>query len=156
VVPPLLREFGPDVLVSQHGCDSHALDPLAHLALSLDAQRRSYGWLHELAHEVCDGRWVALGGGGYEVVDVVPRAWAHLVGIAAHAPVDPAAEVPPGWRDYVRARYGRQSPARMTDGQDAAFTPWSSGCDPADPLDRTVLATRRAVFPLHGLDPWLD
>ena len=34
VVPPLLRAFEPDVLVTQHGCDTHALDPLAHLALS--------------------------------------------------------------------------------------------------------------------------
>src|SRR6476659_3933188 len=42
VVPPLLRAFAPDVLVTQHGCDSHVLDPLAHMALSLDAQRASY------------------------------------------------------------------------------------------------------------------
>ena len=156
VVPPLLREFDPQILVSQHGCDSHVLDPLAHLALSLDAQRASYLRLHELAHEHCDGRWVAVGGGGYEVVDVVPRAWAHLVGLAAHVPVDPEQEVPPEWSAYVRERYGRPAPARMTDGRDAAFRPWSQGCDPADPLDRVVLATRRAVFPLHGLDPWLD
>ena len=31
VVPPLLRAFAPEVLVSQHGCDSHRLDPLANL-----------------------------------------------------------------------------------------------------------------------------
>ena len=30
---------------------------------------------HELAHELCEGRWVALGGGGYAVREVVPRAW---------------------------------------------------------------------------------
>jgi acetoin utilization protein AcuC len=156
VVPPLLRQFEPDILVTQHGCDSHALDPLAHLALSLDAQRASYLRLHELAHELCGGRWVAVGGGGYELVDVVPRAWSHLVGIAAHAPVDAEQDVPAGWRDFVRERYGRPAPARMTDGRDAAFRPWSAGCDPADPLDRVVLATRRAVFPLHGLDPWRD
>src|SRR5919202_3210911 len=83
-VPPLLRAFEPDALVTQHGCDSHALDPLAHMALSLDAQRASYAALHDLAHEFAGGRWRALGGGGYEVVDVVPRAWAHLVAIAAH------------------------------------------------------------------------
>src|SRR5690606_36913144 len=39
VVPPLLEEFAPTVLVSQHGCDTHMLDPLANLALSIDAQR---------------------------------------------------------------------------------------------------------------------
>jgi acetoin utilization protein AcuC len=156
VVPPLLRAFAPDALVTQHGCDSHVLDPLAHMALSLDAQRASYAALHELAHSYAGGRWVALGGGGYEVVDVVPRAWAHLVAIASHRPVDPASPVPEGWRLYVRERVGRPGPARFTDGRDADFTPWSKGHDPADPVDRAVMATRRAVFPLHGLDPWFD
>jgi acetoin utilization protein AcuC len=156
VVPPLLRAVQPAVLVTQHGCDSHLLDPLAHLALSLDAQRVSYTALHDLAHEVAGGRWVATGGGGYEVVDVVPRAWAHLVGIAAHAPVDPSLAVPERWSSDVLTRLGRHSPARMTDGQEPEHRPWSDGVDPDDPLDRAVLATRRAVFPLHGLDPWHD
>src|SRR3954454_7565671 len=115
VVPPLLRAFAPDVLVTQHGCDSHVLDPLAHMALSLDAQRASYAALHDLAHAEAGGRWLALGGGGYEVVDVVPRAWAHLVGIAAHRPVDPSSPVPDGWLIYVQERVGRPGPGRFTD-----------------------------------------
>jgi acetoin utilization protein AcuC len=156
VVPPLLRAFAPDVLVTQHGCDSHALDPLAHMALSLDAQRASYAALHDLAHEFAQGRWVALGGGGYEVVDVVPRAWAHLVALAAHRPIEPTSPVPDGWRLYVQERVGRPGPGRFTDGRDASFTPWARGHDPADAVDRAVMATRRAVFPLHGLDPWFD
>jgi acetoin utilization protein AcuC len=156
VVPPLLRAFEPDVLVTQHGCDSHVLDPLAHMALSVDAQRASYAALHTLAHEYAGGRWLAVGGGGYEVVDVVPRAWSHLVAIAAHRPVDPQERVPEGWRDYVRERVGRPAPARMTDGRPAEYVPWSRGHDPGDAVDRAVMATRRAVFPLHGLDPWFD
>ncbi|HEX6449892.1 MAG TPA: acetoin utilization protein AcuC, partial [Trebonia sp.] len=39
VVPELLRAFRPTVLVTQHGCDSHVLDPLAHLELTVDGQR---------------------------------------------------------------------------------------------------------------------
>ena len=80
VVPPLLERFDPQLLVTQHGCDSHALDPLAHLELSVDGQRATYAALHDLAHRYAGGRWVALGGGGYALVQVVPRAWAHLVG----------------------------------------------------------------------------
>lgn len=156
VVPPLLRAFAPDFLVTQQGCDSHALDPLAHMALSLDCQRASYEALHDLAHELTDGRWLAVGGGGYSVVDVVPRAWAHLVGIASHRPVPPEAEVPEVWRAYVLNRYGRQAPHRMTDGRDAVFERWDAGHDTGDAVDRAVMATRRAVFPLHGLDPWYD
>jgi acetoin utilization protein AcuC len=99
---------------------------------------------------------VALGGGGYELVDVVPRAWAHLVAIAAHRPIEPDAEVPEEWRAYVSSRCRRPAPQRMTDGGTAEYRPWSEGYDPADPLDRVVLATRRAAFGLHGLDPWRD
>jgi len=156
VVPPLLRAFRPQILVSQHGCDSHALDPLAHMALSVDGQRASYQAIHDLSHELCEGRWVATGGGGYEVVQVVPRAWAHLVGISVHAPVDPAAELPASWREYVRGRTGRPAPVHMTDGRSGEYRSWATGHDPQDPVDRAVMATRRAVFPEHGLDPWAD
>lgn len=151
VVPPLVEEFAPDVLVTQQGCDSHVLDPLAHLALTVDAQRTSYAALHELAHRVAGGRWVATGGGGYEIVDVVPRAWSHLIGEAAGAPVDPRTAVPDGWRDYVEERLGVPGPARMTDGAQPQWRDWSQGYDPADPIDQAVLATMQAVFPLHGL-----
>jgi acetoin utilization protein AcuC len=152
IVPPVLEEFRPQVLVTQHGADSHASDPLAHLALSLDAQRRSYELLHDLAHRHAGGRWLATGGGGYEVIDVVPRAWTHLLGIALHRPVDPVTPTPEGWRAYVLERFDRIAPARMTDGASAEFVPWRSGYDPASPLDRAVMATREAVFPALGLD----
>ena len=156
VVPALLRAFEPQIMVTQQGCDSHFLDPLAHLALSVDAQRASYATLHDLAHEICSGRWVATGGGGYEVVDVVPRAWAHLIGIAAHRPVDPGTQLPESWRQYVNSRCGRPAPLRMTDGSTAEYRSWATGSDPGNALDRAVLSTRKAVFPLHGLDPWFD
>jgi acetoin utilization protein AcuC len=151
VVPPLLAEFKPDVLVSQQGCDSHVLDPLAHLGLTVDAQRTSYALLHQWAHEYAGGRWVALGGGGYELVEVVPRAWSHLIAEAAGSPVDPATETPDQWREYVATRVNVVAPLRMTDGATPTWTPWSDGYDPADALDRVVLATQRAVFPAHGL-----
>jgi acetoin utilization protein AcuC len=153
VVPPLLRQFRPDVLVSQHGCDSHRLDPLAHLELSLDAQRSAQAVLHELAHEIAGGRWLLTGGGGYELVRVVPRCWTHLLAHAAGRPVDPQAQTPPGWREFVRDRTGRQPPETMTDGATAEFISFQSGSDPADPVDRSIQATRTAVFPAHGLNP---
>jgi acetoin utilization protein AcuC len=78
VVPPLLRRFRPTVLVTQDGCDTHALDPLAHLLGSTAIWPHVGRRFHELAHELCEGRWVATGGGGYAVREVVPRAWALL------------------------------------------------------------------------------
>ena len=78
VIPPLLETFRPTVLVTQDGCDTHALDPLAHLLGSTAIWPHVGRRFHELAHELCGGRWVALGGGGYAVREVVPRAWTLL------------------------------------------------------------------------------
>lgn len=150
VVPPLLRAFAPDVLVTQHGCDSHAEDPLAHLALSVDGQRTSYALLHELAHEVAGGRWLATGGGGYALIDVVPRAWTHLLAELTGDPLDPTLATAAAWQAHVRD-LGSTPPARMTDGADVTFTPWTGA--EHDELDLAVRATRQAVFPHHGLDP---
>lgn len=153
VVPDLVREFQPDILVTQQGCDSHAEDPLADLMLSVDGQRAAYLALHELAHEVAGGRWVAFGGGGYAVVDVVPRAWSHLLAVVSGSPVSPELEVPSAWRDHVKELTGRDAPLLMTDGRSPTYRDWREGYDPATWLDRQVHATRQAVFPLHGLDP---
>jgi acetoin utilization protein AcuC len=154
VVPELVAAFRPQVLVSQHGADTHFEDPLAHLAVSVDAQRTVAQACHELAHEHAEGRWVALGGGGYAIADVVPRTWTHLVAIAAGAPVDPQTHVPQEWRDQVYALTRAAGPPRMTDGRQPRWSRLDDGgYDPASPLDQAVLATRREVFPLHGLLP---
>ncbi len=158
VVPPVLRAFRPQVLVTQHGCDTHALDPLANLMMSVDGQRATYAALHALAHEVSGGRWVALGGGGYEPVQVVPRAWTHLLAEVTGAPVNGA--TPGDWRDTARVRGGELAPTSLTDGASAAWDPWLPP-HAQDPhagrldamVDGAVLETRETVFPLLGLDP---
>ncbi len=75
---PLITFFAPDVIVSVHGCDTHAWDPLTHLKLTMRGIRAQIRLTHELAHTYCQGRWVALGGGGYDPFRVVPRAWGIL------------------------------------------------------------------------------
>lgn len=69
VIPPLVEAFRPDILVTQLGIDSHKTDPLSHVGISLGAFVRVVRRLKELC-----GRWVALGGGGYDLRNV-PRAW---------------------------------------------------------------------------------
>jgi acetoin utilization protein AcuC len=115
VVPDALRAFAPEYLVTQHGCDTHALDPLANLLLSVDGQRLAHVKLHDLAHEVCGGRWIACGGGGYELVQVVPRTWTHLLAVATGEPIDPETSTPVEWREFVKRRTGQTAPTRMTD-----------------------------------------
>jgi acetoin utilization protein AcuC len=154
VVPSLLRAFRPELLVTQCGADTHRLDPLADLRLSVDGQRETYIALRRLADELCGGRWVATGGGGYALVAAVPRAWTHLLAVATGEPLDPATPTPASWRALAaRRRPGADVPVRMTDNVQPAYQPWQPAQDPSDPVDRAIDATRRAIFPLHGLDP---
>ena len=111
VVPALAEVFRPTFLVSQHGCDSHAYDPLAHLRVTTRGYRAATMLLDQIAHERCDGRWLATGGGGYDAYRVVPRSWS-LVWLA-QAHLDPPDETDAHWRERWAAeseRYGQSPP----------------------------------------------
>ncbi|MBP1134921.1 acetoin utilization protein AcuC [Arthrobacter sp. PvP023] len=160
VVPQLIGAFEPEVIVSQHGCDSHRLDPLTHLNISVDGQREAATAVGNLAARYCGNRWIATGGGGYNVISVVPRSWSHLIAVAAGRPVPLRTPVPEDWRQYVQDKYGAlygvTAPESMGDDVDLWWRSWEVGFDPNDEVDRTVMATRKEVFPLYGLDPWFD
>lgn len=130
VVEPLVRAFSPDVLVTQLGCDSHVTDPLAHLALTVDDMAAIYARLHRLAHEAADGRWVAMGGGGYQLVDVVPRAWTLAFAEMCARPLP--VETPMDWRELAGQRTGIVPPTSFTD-------------DPVRVSDATMDHTRRSA-----------
>ena len=149
IVPPVLAEFRPQILVSQHGCDSHADDPLTDLALSIDGQRASYELVAGLADEYCDGKWVVTGGGGYALQTVVPRAWAHLLAVLAGEPIPPDTRTPAAWRELM----GPGAPLTMGDGGSGDFDRVEDGYNPSSRVDQAIIATRRAVFPEVGLDP---
>ncbi len=155
VVPQIAGAFAPEALVTQHGCDGHSDDPLSNLRLSVDAQRQAAMTIADLSRRLCGGRWIATGGGGYNVASVVPRSWTFLMAVAAGVPLPPSTAVPPKWREYVLERYGK-APEIMSDGADTWWRSWEVGYDPNDAVDRTIMATRKAVFPIHGLDPWFD
>ncbi len=153
VLEDVVRGFGPQIIVSQHGCDSHGLDVLSDLHVSVGAQRLAAQLIHDLAHTYCDGKWVALGGGGYSVVDVVPLVWAHLLAIVSHQSVDLEAPTPPTWREFVRSYADHTPPPKMSDCHGApSFKRWDSGYDPNNEVDRAIRATRSAVLPLLGVD----
>jgi acetoin utilization protein AcuC len=161
-VPALMRAVRPTMLVTQHGADTHRMDPLADFSVSLEAQREVMMLLRELADEVCGGRWLALGGGGYAVIDVVPRSWAHLLAVATGEAIDPGTELPQSYLEAAsraRGEHGLSPEAAIRtfgDGRPLAVRGWESGFDPEDALDRAVQAARRAAFPEWGLDPFLD
>jgi acetoin utilization protein AcuC len=97
VLPALAEAFRPDVVVSQHGADAHAFDPLAHLNVTTTAMGAAARLLDSLAHRWAGGRWLATGGGGYDVYRVVPRTWAHVWLAQAHR--EPPEAIPDAWRE---------------------------------------------------------
>ena len=90
----------------------------------------------------------------------MPRSWTHLTAIAADRPIPLETETPDEWRAHVEEITGRTAPSRMGDGvaekDDVWFQSWASGMHPESTVDQAVMATREAVFPLHGLDVWFD
>ena len=113
VVPEVLRAFGPDLILSQNGCDGHALDPLTHLSATTRLYEHVPKRMHDLAHELCGGRWVATGGGGYDIWRVVPRAWTALWAAVSHQEIPE--EVPEGWRSKWDAKSPVKLPSLMRD-----------------------------------------
>ncbi|AXK45849.1 acetoin utilization protein AcuC [Brachybacterium saurashtrense] len=161
-IPALVRAVRPTLLVTQHGADTHRLDPLADLSVTLEAQCEAMLLMRELADEVCDGRWLALGGGGYAVIDVVPRSWAQLIAVATGEPLAPDAPLPESFLAAAAAEREAHGlspePGILTvgEGRPVAARDWRDGFDPEDELDRAVQAARRSAFPEWGLDPFLD
>ncbi|MCL6472583.1 MAG: acetoin utilization protein AcuC [Firmicutes bacterium] len=146
IVPPLIKVFKPDLIVSQNGCDTHYTDPLAELSLTTNAYEQLYSRIHELAHEVCEGRLVALGGGGYQAYQVVPRAWALLSAELADFTLDDA--VPQQWQEFCSAKAHSRCPDKL---RDKAAAP-SVFTDSIEQRTKDTIANvKKRVFPYFGL-----
>ncbi|MET3682666.1 acetoin utilization protein AcuC [Alkalibacillus flavidus] len=74
--------FQPDIIVTQNGADAHVLDPLSHLACTMKIYEEIPKLAQSIANTHCNGKWIALGGGGYDIWRVVPRAWSQLWSVA--------------------------------------------------------------------------
>lgn len=165
VVLGAVAAFRPQIVVSQCGVDTHREDPLADLELTVDGQRAAFRAMRDLADEYAEGRWLAVGGGGYGLVRVVPRAWTHLLATALDRTIAPETAIPQDWLDRVRAEVPQVDPPRtMGDGGDIAYRRWDGPGGTGETgdaredraqraIDTAVLATRRASFGLLGLDP---
>ena len=94
----IVESFKPDVIISQNGADAHYFDPLTHLYGTMKIYQEIPKLAHELAHEFCGGKWIAVGGGGYDIWRVVPRAWSY-VWLAMNDFPFPKGELPKNWLD---------------------------------------------------------
>jgi acetoin utilization protein AcuC len=147
VIEPLVRAFRADVLVTQLGCDTHASDPLAHLALTTDDMAAIYDRLHRLAHETAGGRWVAVGGGGYQLVRVVPRAW--TMAFAEMAGRSVPIETPMGWRELAVERTGEVPPSAFLEEPVAISEAMHEQA--VKEARASVDALRELLLPIHGV-----
>ena len=75
IVPPLVHAFAPDVIVTQLGIDTYHSDILGHLYITTEGFTSAVRKLAGMAD-----RWLALGGGGYDV-EAVARCWALAYGV---------------------------------------------------------------------------
>jgi acetoin utilization protein AcuC len=144
VLPILAEEHQPEVVVSQHGSDGHAWDPLAHLRLTTTAMGAAARLLDTIAHRWAGGRWLATGGGGYDAYRVVPRVWSLVWLAGAHRELPRATD--DGWREHWAedADHFGQAPLPATfDDEPNAGRPWGPG---DDALDRRALESADAAL----------
>jgi acetoin utilization protein AcuC len=145
VVPEALRLFEPDLIISQNGCDAHKLDPLTHLSATTRLYEHVPAAIHDLAHELCEGRWVATGGGGYDIWRVVPRAWSALWATVSHQELPE--EIPDDWLE----RWGAKSPVglpRRVRDDPADFPAGPRADEISDENRRTAEEVLEKILPL--------
>jgi len=120
-VEAVAARFKPDVIVSQHGCDAHAFDPLAHMRCSMRIYLEIPLRIQQLANRWCQGRWIALGGGGYDIWRVVPRAWSLLWLVMNGHPLieniqkEPLHPLPQSWIERWQPHSPRELPQTWLD-----------------------------------------
>ena len=145
-LPVLAAAFGPDLIVSQHGADSHAWDPLAHLNVTTTAHGKAARLVDAIAHRYAGGRWLATGGGGYDAYRVVPRTWALTWLAGAHREVP--ASTPDAWN--VRwaeeaARYGQAPLPERFDDEPNAGLPLDGAQEASEQRAHMVAAIHRSI-----------
>ncbi len=148
VVPPLVESFKPTILVTQLGCDTHATDPLAHLALVTQTYRWLATTMHDLAHRVAGGRWLAVGGGGYQIFTVVPRAWTIYLAEIVGAELDD--QLPESWRESaLEAGAPPELPGALADPEVNA--PEGRLEQAREEARAAAERTAARLFPYHGI-----
>ena len=135
VVPPLIKAFAPDVLVTQLGIDSYYSDPLTHLQVTTEGYIEAVRQLAGLGLP-----WLALGGGGYDV-NAVARAWTLVYGVMLDVE----------WPDQLPTAFVQEHGAGRLRDQLSPEIPSEIKLEARRYLEETVGAIRQQIFPLHGL-----
>ncbi|MCS7139245.1 MAG: acetoin utilization protein AcuC [Candidatus Nezhaarchaeota archaeon] len=112
IVPVLAEEFKPNVIIHQCGVDAHFQDPLAHLALTTRTYAEMAELMHDIAHKTAGGKYVMVGGGGYNV-ETVARAWTIMVSKVID--VELPNELPKEWINEFKSLMGYEPSKTLYD-----------------------------------------
>jgi acetoin utilization protein AcuC len=80
-----LRRQKPEFIILQAGADSIKNDPITHLAFSEQSHAHATRQLRVLANELCQGRLLVMGGGGYNL-DNIAKTWTAVVAALTEPP----------------------------------------------------------------------
>ncbi|HJV31387.1 MAG TPA: acetoin utilization protein AcuC, partial [Bacillales bacterium] len=138
--------FQPDVILTQNGADSHYYDPLTHLSATMKIYREIPRLAHEIAHQYCGGKWIAVGGGGYDIWRVVPRAWA-LIWMEMTENYNCYGNLPSEWVDH----WQKEAPVALPKN-------WDDPEDLVPPIPRkeeitekNAITLEKALLPIRNL-----
>ena len=132
-VPDALRKFRPEIILVQCGADGHLDDRLAHLRLTTNVYEEVVRKVHDLAHELCNGKMLLFGGGGYTLSNV-PRVW--TVAFSTLMGAEPSDEIPPEWAHEFEKATDDDPPQNLYD-------------KPTSDDEKTLKEVRRAVSELR-------
>ena len=139
IVPKLIESFKPDVIVAQLGADSLKDDPLSHLCVTNlcfgNILKKLKGFKIPL---------VALGGGGYNVVNVY-RAWTLAYSILCGKEIPD--ELPSDFKKYAKdrgypARYVRDDIKTITKDKESHSLEF---------VRQEIKYLKENLFPIHGI-----
>lgn len=131
VAMPILEKYQPEIIINQFGVDGHYEDPLVGLALTTKTYEMLASKMHNLAHTLCGGRYLVLGGGGYDPHNVA-RCWAIMFTTISEALPE---------NEKARRQY-----EALHDQVEIA-----NEIDSEKKVRGIVEKVKQAVFPYHGL-----
>ncbi|MFX1482092.1 MAG: acetoin utilization protein AcuC [Promethearchaeota archaeon] len=147
VVVPLFETFKPDLLVTQLGVDGHYLDPLANLAYTSHGYEAVIRKLQQMSSQICSIGWLALGGGGYNPVNVA-RLWSLFLAVILDEEIPQS--IPERFQQICHEMGYKVNPQLMRDENEVVQMYYSREEVSLD-LARILRKVKEFIFPYHGL-----
>jgi acetoin utilization protein AcuC len=114
-VPAALRSYEPEIILLQSGADSHKGDPLTHLSITVKTYYEIASWLHKYVHEMCYGKIMIFGGGGY-LLSNVARCLVKVLSVFLEKEI--SVKIPDEWQKYYELLTHDEAPSTMNEKEE--------------------------------------